>query len=124
MWRRFNDNPLGKSVGDCSVRAVSAALGADWYEAYDLLCAEGRRRADMPDADATWGALLHSEGFSRRAIPSHYPPHYTAADFICDHPKGIYVLAFGGHVATVRDSVLMDSWDSENEVPIYYYKRG
>lgn len=123
MWVKFANNPLGKSVGDCSVRAISAALSIDWYEAYDLLCAEGRVRADMPDADATIGALLRAEGFSRHAIPNHYHTHYTAADFVYDHEKGIYVLAFGGHVATARDGTILDSWDSENEVPIYYYSR-
>lgn len=124
MWRRFRNNPRGKSVGDCVVRAVSAALGIGWYEAYDLLCDEGRWRGDMPDADATMGALLRNFGFRRHSIPEYYPEHYTAADFAYDHPYGTYVLAFGGHVATVRNGALVDSWDSENEVPIYYYKRG
>lgn len=39
------------------------------------------------------------------------------------HPHGVYVLAFGGHVATVRDGVLLDSWDSSDLIPIYYYAK-
>lgn len=123
VWRRFQNNPCGKAVGDCAVRATSAALGADWYEAYDLLCAEGRQTCDMPSADATWGAVLRSEGFRRQVIPNTCPDCYTARDFVFDHERGIYVLAFGGHVATVRDGALLDSWNSENEIPIYYYRR-
>lgn len=123
MWIQWNPNPQQKSVGDCAVRATCAALGADWYEAYDLLCAIGRERADLPSADATWGAALRSEGFVRRAIPNTLPDGYTAADFAYDHDRGIYVLAFGGHVATVRDGQICDSWDSSNEVPVYYYAR-
>lgn len=106
------------------MRAVCAALGADWYEAYDILCEEGRERADLPSADATWGRVLLDNGFSRRAIPVTSPDGYTAGDFAYDHGSGIYVLAFGGHVATVRDGVILDSWDSSHEVPVYYYKRG
>lgn len=121
MWVKFNDNPQGRSVGDCAVRAIGAALGADWYDAYDLLCAEGRRRADMPDADATWGAILREYGFHRRAIPMTLPDGYSAGDFAYDHSRVVYVLAFGGHVATVRDGMILDSWDSSNEVPVYYY---
>lgn len=40
-----------------------------------------------------------------------------------DHPDGVFVLAFGGHVATVKNGILFDSWDSSNETPIYYYRR-
>lgn len=26
MWKQFNNNPVGRSVGDCAVRAASVAL--------------------------------------------------------------------------------------------------
>lgn len=122
-WRKFLNNPCGKSVGDCAVRAISAALGLTWYEAYDLLCEEGRRQCNMPSGDEIWGSVLRSYGFKRYAMPNNAPDGYTAADFALDHPYGVYVLAFGGHVATVRDGQLWDSWNSENEIPIYYYSR-
>lgn len=123
VWGEYQPNPCRKSVGDCAVRAVSAALGLIWYQAYDLLCEEGRRLCDLPSADEVWGAVLRSYGFRRYAIPNSCPDCYTAADFAADHPEGVYVLAFGGHVATVRDGILMDSWDSSQEIPIYFYRR-
>ena len=123
VWRKYNPNPCGKSVGDCAVRAVSAALGLTWYEAYDLLCTEGRRACDMPSGDAVWGAVLRSYGFNRYAMPNDASEGYTAAEFAIDHPRGVYVLAFGGHVATVRDGALLDSWDPSGEVPVYYFSR-
>ena len=124
MWKKFANNPRGKAIGDCAVRAISAALGLSWYEAFDLLTAEAKRQADMPSADSVWGAVLRSNGFTRHALSNYCPNCYTAADFILDHPKGVYVLAFGGHVATVRNGVLLDSWDSLMETPIFYYKEG
>lgn len=123
MWQRYNNNPCGRSTGDCAVRAVSLALGVGWYEAYDLLCAEGRQMCNMPSGDDIWGAVLRHNGFTRAAIPSHCPDCYTAADFCADHPRGVYVLAFGGHVATVRDGYLIDAWNSSEETPIYYFYR-
>ena len=78
---------------------------------------------DMPSSDAVWGAVLRSHGFVRRGISNTCPDCYTAADFVLGHPVGVYVLAFGGHVAAVRDGLLLDSWDSSAEVPIYYYRR-
>lgn len=77
----------------------------------------------MPSADAVWGAYLKSRGFRRRTISNTCPDCYTAADFAREHPRGVYVLAFGGHVATVRDGVLLDSWDSSDLIPVYYYAK-
>lgn len=122
MWVQYNKNPCGKSVGDCAVRAVSVALELTWFEAYDLLCAFGRNVCNLPSADEVWGAVLRDNGFVREAI-ENCPECYTANDFCRDHPKGVYVLAFGGHVATVRYGKLYDSWNSGNETPIYYYRR-
>ena len=44
-------------------------------------------------------------------------------DFCKDNPYGIFVLGFGGHVATVVDGDLYDSWNSENEIPVYVWFR-
>ena len=78
---------------------------------------------DMPSSDSVWGAVLRQNGFYRRAIPSSCPDCFTAEDFCKEYPEGIYVLSFGGHVATVEDGVLYDSWDSGDEVPQYFWYR-
>lgn len=123
MWKRYNPNPAGRSVGDCSVRAVAVALGIDWEEAYTLIATNGYRMGDMPSSDSVWGSVLRQNGFYREAIPNTCPECYTAEDFCNDHPHGIYVLGFGGHVATIRDGVIYDSWDSRREIPQYVWYR-
>ena len=125
MWIEFLNNPTGRRVGDCAVRAVSVALGIDWETAYALIAANGYRMGDMPSSDSVWGAVLRQNGFYRKTIPDTCPDCYTAADFCRDNPQGVFVLGFGGHVATVIDGNLFDSWDSSNEVPVYvWYKKG
>ena len=121
MYKHFENNPCGKSIGDCAVRAISVAFDIDWYSAFDILAREARRMCDMPSADAVWGSVLRRNGFVRSMVPNSCPNCYRAEDFCHDHQDGIYVLAFGGHVATVKDGVLLDSWDSSAEVPLYYY---
>lgn len=123
MWVEFNNNPCGRRVGDCAVRAVSVALDLDWEEAYERLTRAGFWMCDMPSSDSVVGALLRGAGFYREAIDDRLPEYYSAEDFCKDHPKGIYVLAFGGHMAGVRDGCLYDSWDSSREVPAYYWAR-
>lgn len=123
MWIKFLNNPAGRTVGDCSVRAVSKALNISWEEAYIEMCKAGLLMADMPSSDAVWGSVLRQHGFYKKAIPNMCPDCYTVEDFCRDHPEGIYVLGFGGHVATVVDGNLYDSWDSRREIPIYMWFR-
>ncbi len=119
----YNPNPSGRRVGDCAVRAISKALGVDWETAYARIVSNGYYMNDMPSSDSVWGSVLRQEGFYRQAIPNTCPDCYTAEDFCRDHPKGIYVLGFGGHVATVVDGILYDSWNSLREIPVYMWYR-
>lgn len=121
MWIRYNPNPTGRSVGDCAVRAVSKALKIDWETAYLKLCKAGYEMGDMPSSDSVWGAVLRQNGFYRKAIENSCPDCYTARDFCIDNPRGTFVLAFGGHVATVVNGDLYDSWNSLNETPVYMW---
>lgn len=121
MWIETNPNPMARRVGDCSVRAVALALDIDWETAYAMICANGFAMGDMPSSDAVWGSVLRQNGFKREVIPNTCPDCYTAEDFCGEHPHGVYVLGFGGHVATVIEGNLLDTWDSSNEVPIYVW---
>lgn len=118
-WRYLNLNPCRRSLGDCAVRAVGVALGVDWYEAYDLLSDEARRQCDMPSSDDVIDDVLARHGFSE-PIPAY---GVTAGDFCRSHPRGVYVLALSGHVATTVDGNLYDLWDSSGERVRYYYAR-
>lgn len=123
MWIKYNPNPTGRNVGDCAVRAVAKALGTDWENAYAMIVENGYAMGDMPSADSVWGAVLRQSGFYRKAIPNTCPDCYTAADFCLDNPYGTFVLAFGGHVATVVDGNLYDSWNSSQMIPVYVWYR-
>lgn len=123
MWIHFNNNPTSRNVGDCAVRAVAKALDISWEDAYAKIAANGYAMGDMPSSDSVWGSVLRQNGFYREAIPNECPDCYTAKDFCKDNPYGVFVLGFGGHVATVVDGDLYDSWNSENEIPIYVWFR-
>lgn len=120
-WTYYNPSPVGRNVGDCSIRAIAKALNTDWETAYALTALNGYLMGDMPSSDSVWGAVLRQHGFYREAIPNTCPDCYTADDFCRDHPQGTFVLGFGGHVATVQDGRLFDSWDSSGEIPAYYW---
>lgn len=125
MWVEFQNNPVGRRVGDCAVRAISKALDMGWEAAYIALVINGLQMGDMPSSDSVWGSVLRQHGFTRTNLPDQCSTCYTAEDFCEDHPKGTYVLGFGGHVATVVDGDLYDAWDSSKEIPQFvWHKKG
>lgn len=123
MWIKWNPNPVGRTVGDCAVRAIARALNIDWETAYMIIADNGLDMGDMPSSDSVWGAVLRQNGFYRMSIPNKCPDCYTVDDFCRDNPKGTFVLGFGGHVATVVDGNLYDAWNSSKEIPIYVWYR-
>jgi len=119
----YNPNPLGLSVGDCTVRAISKVTGLNWQETYLYLLIQGYMMSDMPSANRVWGELLKSFGFKRQLLPDTCPDCYTIRDFCRDNPIGTYLLGTGEHVVAVIDGNYYDSWDSGNEIPIYFFER-
>ncbi len=120
----YNENPTGRSVGDCAVRAVSIALGVDWETAYALMAVAGFNMGDMPSGNSVWGAVLRQHGFYRYNLPETCPDCYTFEDFAADHPRGVFVLGTGTHVATVRDGILYDAWNSQKEpIDFVWYRK-
>lgn len=121
----YNPNPVGRrSVGDCTVRALSKVLGQSWEETYIGLALEGFVRGDLPNADDVWGPYLRRHGFRRYLIPDECPDGYTVADFAADHPQGTYILSMPGrHVVAVVDGRWCDTWDSGGEIPVYFWTK-
>ena len=125
MYSYFNPNPVkNKRVGDCVVRAISKALDMSWEDVYVALTIEGYIVGDLLSSNAVWGDYLKSKGFIRDIIPFECPGCYGLLEFANEHPKGTYVVGTGSHAICVQDGIIYDAWDSSNEVPIYYYKKG
>ena len=123
MYIYYNPNPQKLSVGDCTIRAISRVLNLSWKRTYLYLISQGFLMNDMPSANRVWGQFLKSRGFIKFQIPDTCPDCYTIRDFCYDHPKGTYVVGTGEHVVAVVNGNYYDSWDSGNEIPIYYFER-
>lgn len=119
----YNPNPVAANVADCAVRAVAKALHITWEDAYIRLTINGINMGDIISNDNVWGSVLRQNGFYKEVIPNECPDCYTAEDFCREYPTGTYVLGFGGHVATVIDGNIYDSWDSSRMIPIYYWHK-
>lgn len=124
MWIYYNPNPVTDTpTGDCTVRAISKALGISWDHAHDLLTYQAKLMGRIQNNNAVFGAVLRRNGFLREAIPNTCPDCYTVQDFCDDHPYGLYVLGTGSHVVCIIDGDYYDSWNSGMELPQFFWYR-
>lgn len=125
MYVRYNPNPRGASrAGDCVVRALTIATGRTWEEVYIELSIIGFKMGDMPSSNNVWAQFLIDCGFNVGSLPDTCPRCYTVNDFTIDYPRGTYVLGTGTHVVTVINGDYYDSWDSGDEIPLYFFRKG
>lgn len=115
MYRNYNENPCGKKVGDCVIRALTKALNKDWYTVYTELCLYGLKMCDMPSSNSVWHKYLADNGYSQKLTK------LTVKEFCEEHPYGQYILATGSHVIAVDNGDYYDAWDSGGEELTSYF---
>lgn len=122
MYVNYNANPQQKQVGDCVIRAISTVLNQDWETTYIGLAIQGFMMSDMPSSDSVWNEYLKAKGLKRYIVPDTCPNCYTVRQFADEHQKGHYLVFVGQHVVAVVDGDYIDTWDSGDRVPIYYWE--
>lgn len=122
MFVYYNANPMQRRSDDCVIRAISKVLGKSWEQVYADLCRYGLDEYDMPSANHLWGKYMRDNGYYRSIVPDACPDCYTVRKFANDHRKGRYLLALNGHVVALIDGNYYDTWDSGDEVVLYYWK--
>lgn len=123
-FKNYNPNPYNNLVIDCTVRAISKATGQSWDETYIGLAVEGYVIKDMSNSNRVWGSYVKRLGFKKFSLPNTCPDCYTVKQFCVDNPRGTFLLATGNHVVTVVDGDYYDTWDSGDEIPVYFWTKG
>jgi len=129
MYVYFNPNPAKKIVGDCVIRGICKLIGDDWETTYTHIIVQGYKMFDMPSSNSVWGTYLKNNGYLREVIPCSdmseevSKSHCTIKDFCRKHPKGKYLVATGSHVVAVVNGDYYDTWDSGDEIPIYFWRK-
>lgn len=109
MYKYYNANPLGRHVSDCSIRAISLAEDKSWDEAYQELSEFAREEA-----------ITFSEiEFIDKYLADRYPQYcqnqskkiLTVGDFADLKLKGRWLVTMSGHITTVIDGTIYDTFD-------------
>lgn len=123
-FKNYNPNPYNNLVIDCTVRAISKATGQSWDETYIGLAVEGYVIKDMSNSNRVWGQYVRRLGFEKFSLPNTCPDCYTVKQFCDDYPRGTFLLATGNHVVAVVNGDYYDTWDSGDEIPVYFWTKG
>jgi len=124
MYVFYNPNPSRKLVGDCVIRGISKLTNQEWKDVHLELCLQGYTMDDMPSSNSVWGSYLYKLGFRQYVIPNTCPDCMTVERFCEEHPIGKYLLATGSHVVAVENGDYFDTWQSGDEIVIYYWSKG
>ena len=122
-FQQENPNPQGKNVGDCTVRAICLATDQPWEKIYLDLCIQGYTMSDMPSSNDVWGKYLTDHGWQYKRLQDSCPFCYTIDDFCEDHSRGTFIVGTGTHVVCIKDGSYLDSYDSGEKVPLFYFER-
>lgn len=122
MWIKYNPNPRGNSrAGDCVIRGITKLTDKPWEDVYTELSVYGYSFGDWGNSNAVFDAYLRDQGYKRSVIPNTCPNCYTVNQFCEDNPSGRFLVCTGRHVIGIENGDYFDSWDSGNEMPIYFY---
>lgn len=73
---------------------------------------------DIPSSNAVWKEYLLNNGFIVRSVPCCITiREFSRLNF------GDYILATGSHVVHSENGIYYDTWDSGDEIVMYYFER-
>ena len=109
MFKFYNANPLGRRVNDCTVRAISLALGSSWDETYDMLSCYAKEQAIMMDEVEYIDDFL-KEHF-KKLCGCKDNVKLTIGQFIESHPYGTFLITMRGHITCCIDGCIYDTFN-------------
>lgn len=109
MYRYYNNNPFGRNVNDCSVRAIALATERSWDDTYKELSNFARRE----------GITFSEVEFINDYLSERYPRYCqdmknkieTLGDFLNLQLPGRWLVTMSGHITAVIDGVCYDTFD-------------
>lgn len=120
MYQYFNNNPFGRHVNDCCIRAISLATNNSWDDTYRILSDYAREE----------GITFSEVEFINEYLAERFPRYCqkaknkvtTVGDFINLQLPGRWLVTMSGHITCVIDGVCYDTFDPSERFVWCIYK--
>lgn len=123
MWIYANPNPCRSEEPDCVVRAIAIATGKTWDEVHWALCVLSHEKCTMPSVNWLWELCLKRNGFEKFLLSENCPECITVREFCKRYRNGTYIIGTGSHAVAIVCGNYVDSWDSGDETPTYFFRK-
>lgn len=121
---KSNPHPTGKKIGDCVVRAIAIAEAKKWNDVYKALCEIGAEIHDMPNSKPVYHLYLERAGWVKNKMPKHENGRrMRLCDFADKNPSKLFIAGVVGHLTTVENGILLDTWDCSKKCIGNFYTK-
>lgn len=107
MFQYYNANPLGRHVNDCAIRAISLAEDKSWDDTYIQLSEFARQEAITLSEIEFIDSYL-ADRYTRYCQDKNI---ITVGDFANLNLKGKWLITMRGHITTIIDGIIYDTFD-------------
>ena len=112
MFVYYNANPKNERIGDCVVRAISTALGIEYYKVLNMLYNNSNYfNCDMLVKDCY--IILLNDYYGLKCYKGMGK---SAKEIANDFKDKKLILRTEGHVLCAKYGDIYDTWDSSNEI--------
>lgn len=120
MFKYYNNNPFGRHVNDCSVRAIALATNQTWDQTYRILSNYAREEG-ITFSEVEFINEFLSERFEK-FCQSPQNKSIKVGDFANLQLPGRYLITMSGHITCVIDGTIYDTFDPSDRFIWCIYK--
>lgn len=110
MYRYLNQNPKGRHLDDCVLRAISLVTNRTWEDVYN----------ELVELSGDEGYLFNNVTFVEDYLDDRYPRecHYakTIGEFANEYPYGKYLATTNSHIVAIIDGIIYDTFNPSNKI--------
>lgn len=111
----YNNNALGKFENDCTVRAISTAIGKSWDNVYDMLSIEAQKQGTMQD-DRDF--IIDFLDYNFELAPTF---GLTVGEVAKMYDKDIVLITMEGHITCAKYGRIYDTFDPRQRLAEYVW---
>ncbi len=119
-YKFYNNNPYGRHVSDCAVRAIALATDRSWDQTYEELSNYAKQQG------ITFSEIEFIDDYLDRQYISYCQNKrdkiVTVGDFADLKIKGTWLVTMGGHITCIIDGVIYDTFDPSDRLLWCAYK--
>lgn len=123
-YKFHNENPKNLlRASDCVVRALAFTLDKKWDNVLRDLTEIALELKNTPTSDQVFEEYLKRQGYPKeRQLRKEDGTKYTVDEFAEYKDEGTFIVRVAGHLTSIKDGYVYDTWDCRHKTTGNYWK--